>query len=275
MTVKIITDSTAYLSKEYVEKEDITVVPLHYMFDGVEYIEGFKGEFDDYFEKLQNSKSFPTTSQPSVGEFKEAYLKALENYDEIIVIVLSSKLSGTYNSAVAAKELLEDKKITIVDTLSTVAALKFLIEDAVMLKKEGKNADEIASYLEDKKTKLKVLALPDTLEYLKRGGRISPLQANLGNLINIKPIIELKDGELTLLEKARGKKNALDRVIELVGDEINRATICQILAYDEALVFKELLEEKHPDLNIKIDIEEIGPVIGSHLGPKTIGICWY
>lgn len=275
MSVKIITDSTAYLSKDYVEKEDITVVPLHYIFDGVEYKEGFKGEFEEYFNKFKNSKSFPTTSQPSVGEFKEAYLKSFEKYDEIIVIVLSSKLSGTYNSAVAAKELLGDKKITIVDTLSTVAALKFLIEDAVMLKKEGKNADEIASYLEDKKTKLKVLALPDTLEYLKRGGRISPLQANLGNLINIKPIIELKDGELTLLEKARGKKNALDRVIELVGDEINRATIFQILAYDEALVFKELLEEKHPDLNIKIDIEEIGPVIGSHLGPKTIGICWY
>lgn len=273
MTVKIITDSTAYLSKEYVEKEDITVVPLHYMFDGVEYIEGFKGEFDDYFEKLQNSKSFPTTSQPSVGEFKEAYLKALENYDEIIVIVLSSKLSGTYNSAVAAKELLEDKKITVVDTFATVAALKFLIEDAVELAKKGKNSEQIALYIEEKKTKLKVLALPDTLEYLKRGGRISPIQANIGNLINIKPIIQLKDGELTVLEKVRGKNNAINRVVELMDEEVQRATICQILCIEDALKFRELLQNEYP--NLSIDIDEIGPVIGSHLGPKTMGICWY
>ncbi|HOK63593.1 MAG TPA: DegV family protein [Soehngenia sp.] len=272
MSVKIITDSTAYLSKEYIEKEDITVVPLHYMFDGVEYIEGFRGEFAEYFDKLQKSKSFPTTSQPSVGEFKEAYLKAFEKYDEIIVIVLSSKLSGTYNSAMAAKELLEDRKITIVDSMATVAALKFLIEDAVELAKNGKNSEEIASYIEEKKLKLKVLALPDTLEYLKRGGRISPIQANIGNLINIKPIIQLKDGELTVLEKVRGKNNALNRVVELV-EVVHRATICQILCYDEALKFKELLQIKYPNLNI--DIDEIGPVIGSHLGPKAMGICWY
>lgn len=272
--IKIVTDSTAYITKEYAEKENITVVPLNYVFDGVSYKEGFKGEFDEFFQKLGSSKLFPTTSQPPAGEFLEAFEDAFkDDYDEIVAILLSSKLSGTYNSAVLAQNILEDKSITIIDTLTSASNLRFLVEDAVEMAKEGKTSSEIKEFIDKKKENMKVYLTADTLEYLSRGGRLSTLQSTVGNLLNIKPIIQLKEGELSLLEKTRGKNKAIAGIIEKIPEDVSKIAICHALNIDEAKKIKGNLEEKFP--NALISLDELGPVIGAHLGPKAIGICFY
>ncbi|MDX9917482.1 MAG: DegV family protein [Gudongella sp.] len=273
MTVKVITDSTSYLDPEYIKKEDISVVPLNYIFGGVESKEGLKGSFEDFYRELESSTDFPTTSQPSAGDFLNAYNDALRDYDEAIVIVLSSKISGTYNSATTAGTMLEDKKVTIVDSTVAAAALKFLVEDAVEMSKQGMDAASIAKVLDEQKEKMEVLLTPESLEYLTRGGRMSTLKSSIGKLLNIKPIIRLIDGELKLEEKARGRKKAIARLIELVRPEVKRIGVCHILDLEEAQLVTKTLKEKFP--KAVITFEDLGPVIGSHLGPKTIGLCIY
>lgn len=271
--IKIITDSTSYVSKDYVEKENLDVVPLSYVFDGSSYAEGFMGEFNEFFEKLGSTKLFPTTSQPSTGDFFNAFTKALQDNDEIIVIVLSSKISGTYNSAILAKNMLENKKITIIDSETSASNLRFLVEDAVEMAKAGKSSEEIVSFIERKKKTMHIFITTGTLEYLSRGGRLSSVQATLGNLLSIRPIIQMIDGELKLIEKVRGDNKALSTLIAKVPKTVQKIGICHILNMSEAKKVKEMLEEKFPKALITID--ELGPVIGSHLGPKTLGLCFY
>lgn len=272
--IKIITDSTSYISKEYAKKENITIVPLNYVFGEETGKEGSPGEFYEFFEKLETTKLFPTTSQPSAGEFLDIFNRAFEEgYDEIIAILLSSKLSGTYNSAVLAKNILENKKITIIDSQNAASNLRFLVEDAIEMVKEGKSSEEIESHINNKKMEMYVYLTTETLEYLSRGGRLSSIQSTVGNLLNIKPIIELKHGELTLLEKIRGKNKAVSAIIDKVPDDVKRIGICHILNIEEAQKLKISLEERFPKAEVSID--ELGSVIGSHLGPKAIGICFY
>ena len=271
--IKIITDSTAYITKEYTEKENVTVVPLNYVFDEISYKEGFKGEFDEFFQKLASTKLFPTTSQPSAGEFVDAFENGLTDHDEIIAILISSKLSGTYNSALLAKNILEDKSITIIDTLTSASNLRYLVEDAVQMVKEGKTSLEIKEFIDNKKDTMHVYLTADTLEYLSRGGRLSTLQSTVGNLLNIKPIIQLKDGELSLLEKTRGKNKAIAGIIAKIPENVSKIGVCHALNIEEATELKNTLSEKFP--NALISLDELGPVVGSHLGPKAIGICFY
>lgn len=271
--IKIVTDSTSYISKEFLKDNDLSVVPLNYVFDGEAFVEGFKGEFDEFFKKLESTKLFPTTSQPAAGDFFEVFKKALENHDEIIAIVLSSKLSGTYNSAVLAKNMLEDKKITIIDSETSASNLRYLVEDALKMASEGKSSKEIAEFINQKKTSMRVYLTTDTLEYLSRGGRLSTLQSTIGNLLNVKPIIELKDGELQLLEKVRGKNKAITGIIDKIPDNVQKISICHILNIEEARKLQDVLIQKFPKAIISID--ELGPVVGSHLGPKTLGLCFY
>lgn len=270
--IKIITDSTAYLTKEYVKEENIGVVPLKYVFGDCDYKEPFPGEFEEFYKKLETTKLFPTTSQPSAGEFFNAFNESFEDgYDEVIVIVLSSKISGTYNSAVLAKKMLENKKITIIDSLSTASTLRFLVEDALDMSKNGIGSKEIEEYLNEKKMKMHIYLTTETLEYLSRGGRLSTIQSKVGNFLNIKPILELKDGELGLLEKLRGKNKAIQAMIDKIPDDVKQIGIAHILNIEGAEKMKIILQEKFP--NVDIEIDELGPVIGTHLGPKGIGIC--
>ncbi|WFA09650.1 DegV family protein [Tissierella sp. Yu-01] len=271
--IKIITDSTSYISKEFKEKVGLEVVSLNYIFDDETFKEGFRGEYDDFFKKLESTKLFPTTSQPSAGEFYDAFVDSLKDHDEIIAIVLSSKLSGTYNSAVLAKNMLEDKKVTIIDSETSASNLRFLVEDALDMVNLGKSSEEIVNFINDKKKNMHILLTTGTLEYLSRGGRLSSVQSTIGNFLSIKPIIELQDGELKLIEKVRGSNKAISFLIDKIPSDVQKISICQILNIDEAKKVKILLEAKYP--NAEISIDELGPVIGAHLGPKTLGICYY
>jgi len=272
MKIKIITDSTSYLDKGYIEDENIRVVPLNYVFDGEDYKEGFKGEFNDFYSKLQSTDLFPTTSQPAIGDFVAAYEEALKSHDQIVVITLSSKISGTYTSAHVAAEMVDSENIRVVDSLGAAATLRFLVQDAVEMSRKGMDAHRIQEELERKKDKLGIVLTTDTLEYLSRGGRLSTLQAGIGNILSIKPVIRMLDGELQLVEKTRGKKKAINRLLACIPEGVDRISLCHVTNTGEAEKLADTLRQTYPGASVTID--ELGPVIGAHLGPKTLGICY-
>jgi len=269
--IQIVTDSTAYISKDYIEKNNIEIVPLSVEFCGETQKEGFPGEFDEYFDTLAKSNEFPKTSQPSVGDFVEAFNRAFQEGDEVVAILLSSKLSGTYNSATIASELVNPEKITVIDSETAVANLKMLIEKAVDLSQSGASRKEIIDMVNKDKKQTSINLTVDSLEYLKRGGRLSNSKALIGSILNIKPIIGLVDGKLIPVDKAKGKRRAMEKMIDMIPSDSKRITICHVQNFDEANKIKVLISEKFG--NALIDIDELGPVIGSHIGPKGIGIC--
>lgn len=272
--IKIITDSTSYIKKEFADREGISIVELNYTFDGQIEKEGFPGEFQDFFDKLSSTKLFPTTSQPSTGEFLAEFEKAFdEGYDQVIAILLSSKLSGTYNSGILAKDMLEDERITIIDSMQAASNLRFLVEDALEMASVGRTMEEIAMHIEAKKQNMSIYVTVDTLEYLRRGGRLTGLQSTIGEVLKIKPIIQLHDGKLELLEKVRGKNKAIKTIMEKIPEDVQKISICHILNEEEAIKLEQNLKSRFDKVEISID--ELGPVVGCHLGPKAIGICFY
>jgi len=268
--IKIVTDSTAYIEKEFAELNDITIVPLSVNFEGSVSNEGYPGEFDEFFERLSTSKDFPTTSQPSVGAFAEVYERAISEGNEVIVLTISSKLSGTYNSANTAAVLVNASKISVIDTETVAANLRVLTELALNLSKEGLSRAEIVSSIEAQKKKMGIRLTVGTLEYLKKGGRLSNTSALIGSLLNIKPIIALKDGKLEPVDKVRGRRKALERISDDITEDVKEINIAHIFALDEATELKEELAKKYP--NAKIGIQVLGPVVGAHLGPKALGV---
>jgi DegV family protein with EDD domain len=269
--VQIVTDSTAYFSKEYADKNHIRVVPLSVTFSGLTNDEGFPGEFEEFYHKLETSKDFPTTSQPSIEAFATAFQEILASGSEIVTIVISEKLSGTFNSASAAAAMVAPDKITVIDSETSVANLKLLVEIARGMAEKGSSRAEIAAAVDREKKRMSINLTVGSLEYLRRGGRLSGAQAMIGSLLNVKPIVGLIDGKLEAVAKVRGKNKALEFMIGEVPDNAVHITVCHILNLEEAQEVRDRLREKFP--HIDVDIDEIGPVIGSHLGPKSLGIC--
>ncbi|SDZ06583.1 EDD domain protein, DegV family [Proteiniborus ethanoligenes] len=269
--IKIITDSTAYVTKEYANKNRVEIVPLSVNFCGEINKEGFPGEFNEFYEKLVNTKEFPTTSQPSTGDFIEAYKKAFETGDEIIVLTISSELSGTYNSARLGADMLETDKITVIDSKTSAGNLKLLVEKAVLLVEQGFRRAEIEKEILIQIKNMSINLTVDTLEYLKRGGRLSNATAFIGTLLNIKPVIGLINGKLEPIGKERGKKRAMEAIISMVPENVKIISIAHVQNIKEAEAYKAQLEKKFT--NAIITIDELGPVIGSHIGPKAIGLC--
>lgn len=273
-SITIVTDSTAYIESSYLQEHTIHRVPLYINFEGETNPEGLPGEFDGFYDRLGNSKNFPSTSQPSTGDFIKIFEKIFEKNpdEEIIVLTISSKLSGTYNSACSAAEMVSPEKISVIDSLSAVANLQHLVKVTRQLIEEGHSREDIVKTVESQKKRAKVYVTVGTLGFLKKGGRLSGSQAVLGSMLNIKPIITLKDGILSPIDKVRGKKKALDKMVSMIIEPPTYLSICHINAEDEAERLKEKLEAKHPELSVGIEI--IGPVIGAHLGPKAIGFCY-
>lgn len=270
--VKIVTDSTGYISREYLEANNIEMVPLSVYFEGNTADEGFPGEFDSFFERLKTSKDFPSTSQPSIQAFFNVFKPAIDAGAEVVAIVLSTKLSGTYNSAMAAAQMCDPDRITVIDSETCGPNLKFLVEKANQLSLEGKNRTEIEAIINKEKKSMGINLTVGTLEYLKRGGRLSPTQAAIGTLLNIKPIIALIDGKLEPIDKVRGKAKAIEAMIGNIPDNVERISLCHIDNIEEALEVQAILKDRFPKAEVIID--DLGPVVGSHLGPKALGICY-
>lgn len=272
--IKIIADTTASLPKEYIEKENITIFPIYYTFEGNEYAEGYPDEYEYFYEKLINSNSFPKTSQPSIQKIKDSFESALsEEPEAILVFSLSKGLSGTYNSLNMVADMINDERIHIIDTSTTTVNLKRLVEYAVELRNENTDIsiEELKDKLKQFRNRQQVYFIPESLEYLKRGGRLSAASAFIGDMLSIKPIITLTDeGKLDVFEKVRGLKKALNKIISYIPENTEYISVIYIYDNSKANELANSLAKKYP--NIKILVEEIDPVIGCHIGPGSIGI---
>ncbi|WP_028778348.1 DegV family protein [Shimazuella kribbensis] len=277
--IHVFTDSTADIPKELQQELNIKVIPLKVHLDNQSYLDGVTLTPEEFYKRLEVAEKLPTTSQPSPMDFCDAYKKALEEgAEEIISIHLSSALSGTYQSAVLAKGMLEeesDVKLTVIDSKSASYGIGVVVVAVARAALAGKSMGECLEIAEYYIENQQIYFLVDTLEYMKRGGRIGKAAAVVGSLLNIKPILSIsKDGEIYAVEKVRGKNKAFGRILELTNEKIPAgslsATVIHSDASDEAARWMEVLESQEEyDLHDKV-ITSIGPVVGTHTGPATL-----
>ena len=277
MKTRIIVDSTADLYPGL--KNRVGVVPLTVHFGEEEYLDGVTIDHKSFYEKLVESDVLPSTSQATPDSFIKEFQKIKENGDSAVVITISSKLSGTYQSAVIAAEDFDN--IYIVDSGSAAIGSGILAERALKLADDGMNAREIAELLNEEKEKIVIIALFDTLEYLKKGGRISKTAAFAGSVLNIKPVLSVIDGEITVLGKARGSKmgnNLLVEEIEKVGGvDFEKPVLLGFTGLSDALLLKYIEDSKYLwEKGLKdIRYTAIGSVIGTHAGPGAIAAAFF
>jgi len=271
----IVTDSTADLPQGLAEKLDITVVPLKVHFGDEEYLDWINLDSDSFYAKLKSSAVMPRTSQPSPADFEAVYRRLTAEGGSIISMHISSQLSGTCQSATIAKSMLEGADIEIVDTKVTSMALGLLVIEAARAVRDGKNKEEIMAQIYTQMNKIKVFFGVDTLEYLQKNGRIGKAAALLGGLLNVKPLLTLKDGIITPKEKVRGRAKLLEKMVNVVAEEFGedvkgKAVILHGDSLDEALRLKEKVDERYGFS--EIIISSIGAVIGTHTGPGVLAI---
>ncbi len=278
--IHVVTDSGGDLPKEVREQFNISVVPLSIQFGDDIYRDGVDMQVDEFYEKLRTGDVLPSTCQPSPADFVELYESIAEPGDSIISIHLSSKLSGTYQSAVLASSMLPDLDITALDTNSASIGIGLVAIAAAEALQQGKSKEEIVAVAETAIEELNVFFMVDTLEYLKRNGRIGRAQAMMGTLLNIKPILTLEEGIVAPFEKARGKAKALKRILEAVGEIQQKYPDRKFrfgITHAESLEDAERLEERVRDQFPVHDvfIGPIGPTIGVHVGPGTLAVLFY
>jgi len=269
--IKIITDSTAYIPKEYIEENDITVVPLRVLMGEEEFEEGLPGSYDSFFENFTKTKLFPKTSQPSLTQFIELYNKVIDNGDEAIVYTISQTLSGTNSVANLAKEQCKvPEKISVIDSQNCCQTTWGYIMETVDMAKQGLKREEIIKEIEKLQIGSQITFVPDSLEYLKRGGRIGKVSATIGSLLQIKPVLTFRQGTLECAKKTIGIQKAITDVIGSIPKNIKRLFIIHIANSK----FFELLKSKMKGLfNVPTYEGEIGPVVATHIGP-AIGVAW-
>jgi DegV family protein with EDD domain len=272
--VRIVTDSTADLTEEQQRAAGITVVPLNVHFGDEVFRDHVDLTGDEFFRRLKASSQLPRTSQPSVGVFEEAFKKLREGGDDIVAVHLSSKVSGTYNSALMAAQSVGQEAIEVVDSLTTSMALGFMALEGARLARAGKDRAAISAQLRALVPKARVICVVDTLTYLERGGRIGKARALLGSLLNVKPILQLKDGEVVPLGRARGRPQALSRLVELLGRDgkVAQLAIMHGAAQTDAAQLRDRVASSYPGLDISLT--EIGAVLGTHTGPGVIGFTY-
>jgi len=274
MAIRIITDS----GSDIVGWEEVTVVPLSITYGEESFKDGVEITTEQFYHKLVVEKNIPMTSQPSPQQFADVFEEVKNAGDSAVVINISSALSGTYQSAMIAKDMVEYEEIYIVDSMTATAGQRILVDEAIRLAKNGETAQNIASKLDELKNHIQVYAAVDTLEYLYKGGRVSAASAGIGTLAKIKPIIEVsKEGKVEVIAKAIGRKRAAKQLVEMISaTQIDtNYNAYYIYSYDEKNCqdFKGLLEEEG---NLEKDtlLKELGPTIGTHTGPGLFGLVY-
>ena len=280
MAVKIVTDSTSYISEEEVKRYDISVISLRVIFDNEEFKEiDIKNE--SFYDKLDKSLGIPTSSQPSLGEMYNILEKHARNNNEVVGIFLSSDMSGTYSNACLAKNMILENYpnalIEIIDSRSNCMQLGFAVLTAARAADQNKSICEVASIAKDNIKRSKFLFIPDTLEYLQKGGRIGGASALLGTIFQIKPILTVVDGKTELFNKVRTKKRAIQTMLDKFNSDIEKKGLGEVMIHhinnmDGATEFAKTVGEC---VGREIGIAPIGPVIGTHVGPGTLGIVYY
>lgn len=272
MTVKIVTDSVSDLPPQVVKELGITVVPLNVRFGAEVYRDGVDLTAEQFFDKLVHSKILPVTSVPSPGAFAEIYDKLAEETDEILVITLTSKLSGTHEVALQSIGLMKEKcrRIEVIDSRLAVMAQGLVVIAAARAAQAGAKFDEILDIVHRNIPRADMRAAFDTLEYLQRGGRIGKAQAFLGSILKINPIIGMKDGEVFPFGRERSRAKAIDHLYDFAMSysRIEEMAVEYAVALDEAEMLAERLGSKFP--KERVYRSRVSPVIGTHTGPSLL-----
>jgi len=275
MAVRIVTDSTADIPPERAEALGITVIPLTVFFGDEAYLDGVELNNPSFYRKLQASKVSPRTSQPSPGSFQEAFTRLInEGADAILSVHLSAKLSGTYQSACTGRDSLPEElkkiPIDIVDSRSVSLGMSAAIMRAAEEARKGSGLEEIKAHLLDQISRTHILFALDTLEYLKRGGRIGAASALLGGMLSFKPILSLKDGQVVAVERPRTRSKAFERIAQLVGGMGALEEVIIVESDDE--VGQQLAGVLSTTYHGAISSYKLGAVIGTYTGPNTAGV---
>jgi DegV family protein with EDD domain len=273
MAVKIVTDSLGDIPAEIVKNLDITVIPIHVLFGTESFQDGVDLTPEQFFKKMNSTKVMPTTSVPALGTFIQTYEKVLQCTDEIIVMTISHKLSATYETACRAAEMIKQKgRIKVIDTLQVIMGEGLPVIQAAKAAKEGNRFEDILKQIQNNLQRIESRMAFDTLEYLKRGGRIGAGQAFLGSLLKINPILGLKDGEVFPLSRERSRVKALDALFNFVNGYSNIEAIAveDATTPDEAEIFVKRLKDKFG--NKPIYRSKVSAVIEVHVGPNVIAV---
>ena len=277
--IALITDSTAYIPAELVKKYNITVTPQILIWGEETYQDGIDIQPSEFYEKLQTAKVMPTTSQVAIGTMQTLFQKLVDQGNEVLGIFISSKLSGTIQSATQGREGMSSgkEKVQVVDSNSTAMAMGFHVLTVARALADGASMKDAVQLAEKARDHTGVYFAVDTLEFLHRGGRIGGAQRFLGAALNMKPILAIQDGRVEAVERVRTKGKALDRVIELVAEQtagkgnVRLATL-HANAESEA---KDVLTRAAAQLNpVEQVLASVSPVIGTHAGPGTVGLAF-
>lgn len=273
--VKIVTDSTCDLSQEALDSFGISFVPLNVHFGKKQYRDKIDLTPEMFYKKLSEEKVHPSTSQPSPADFETYYRECGREGEDILSIHISSKLSGTIQSANIASNMTPELDVQIFDSKSASVGLGLMVRKAAKMAQEGLDRETIVEELKKYREQVTLYFLVDTLEYLQKGGRIGKAQAIFGSLMGIKPILTLRDGEIVPKEKVRSKKKAINRMYELLLEDKSGEKVDVAIFYsnvDEPVdPIKKYLESQFQCQAVMTGL--FGPVIGVHLGPGAIGIC--
>ncbi|MFA5014939.1 MAG: DegV family protein [Actinomycetota bacterium] len=277
--VAIITDSTSDIPEELAKELDIKIIPLSVIFGEESFLDNGKDiTIKEFYRKIRSSEKLPTTTQPTPKNFIELYSDILKTSDSVISIHISKKMSGTINSAEMAKKEMPDSDIEIIDSECVHMPLGFMVIKAAQLANEGKSKEEILKEVYDLKSKIKVLIVPSTLEYLKKGGRIGKAKGLIASLLEIKPILTIHEGEISQFKTARRWNQAKTELINSMKTMVKNpenlmVSIGDSDAKDDAdEMYEKIKEAFNPKKIYRVDI---GIVVGSHLGPGGLGITFY
>ena len=275
MGITILTDSTSEILPAEARKRNLVVIPIKTVFEDGVYLDGIDLTAETFYEKQAAAKKLPSTTQPSPMDFEDLFREAVERGDSIIAILIAESLSGTIQSANIARSNFEGE-IYVIDSECTTISLRLLVELALELREKGLSAGEIVEELEKAKKRIKLNAYVDTLEYLRKGGRLSKTAAFAGTLLDVKPIIYLRDSELGVKTKVRGVKNAQKEVIRLALEDGIDTDMPIAIGYSGNRDTFEPFYELAVDTVGKIDyVSAIGSVIGAHVGPGAGAIAYY
>jgi DegV family protein with EDD domain len=276
--IVVITDSSAYLPGEVMGKLPIAVIPLWLMWDEESYQDGIDIHPSEFYQRLEKSKTLPTSSQPSAQEFGVFFKKVTQDADAIVNVLVSAQISGTIASAQSAMAEHPDMDIRLVDSNSSAMGLGLCVLAAGRAAAEGKSVDEVVAAATEMSQKVYTLFVVDTLEYLFKGGRISGGKHLLGTALNIKPILHFEDGKIKPHSQARTKRKALAQLLEIVeerldGKQLYEAAIMDVNTPDEGDAVAEMVRERFaPSM---LHRSGVSPVVGTHVGPGTVGIAFY
>ena len=281
MSIKIIADSTCYLPQEYIDKYKISIASLNVLINGNSYRETDLSN-DWFYNEMAKSSTIPTSSQPSIEELYNIVESIVKNGDDVVGIFLSSDMSGTFSTSNLVKNMIIENypnaKIVMIDSRSNCMQAGFAVLEAAKAANENKSLDEVVSIAKNVIKNSKFIFVPETLDYLKKGGRIGSAAALLGSLLQIKPILTVEDGKTTVFTKVRTKKKAIDKIVNTVLEQNLKSPIKGIIVHHINCQSEgqELAARLKNSLGLEnVKIQSIGPIIGLHVGPGSIGVAYH